>query len=161
MRYRAGMLLMLAGIGCWIVGIYFPNDVLARIAHPRLVQFRSVLAGMFLCLAGLRVDSLDQAREFLKLNGVGDSAITTQEATTDNRIPFGSSFGLIISLISWGFHYPVTTYLSEAARVLASDGSVILDVRKGTNGLRELRSQFSDVRVISEKPKFLRLCARR
>jgi hypothetical protein len=67
----------------------------------------------------------------------------------------------VISLISWGFHYPVNVYLSEVSRVLSKNGAVILDVRKDSPGLNDLRSRFGTVTTLSEKPKFLRVLARR
>ena len=152
-------------IGCGIGGIdvllndhYRPNGV-----HFHLLDKSSLAENVFYDFHDQAAfyNSLNLAHDFLKLNGVAESSVTCQEATSDNRIHFDPGFGLIISLISWGFHYPVTVYLAEVARVLAPTGALILDVRKGTTGLQDLRSCFSDVRVISEKPKFLRLIAKR
>lgn len=106
-------------------------------------------------------NSLDLARQMLKLNGVAEPAIHCLEATPDNRIQMEGGIDLAISLISWGFHYPVSTYVNEVARVLTPGGGVILDVRKGTTGLKELRDCFPEVKVLVEKPKYLRLLARK
>ena len=42
---------------------------------------------------------------------------------------------LIVSFRSWGFHYPVTTYLSLAKRSLSDHGRIIVDLRRGASGL--------------------------
>ncbi len=42
---------------------------------------------------------------------------------------------LIVSFRSWGFHYPVTTYLGLAQRSLSADGRIIVDLRRGASGL--------------------------
>jgi SAM-dependent methyltransferase len=106
-------------------------------------------------------NSLDMARELLKANGFVEPAIHCLEATPDNRIQIEGGIDLALSLISWGFHYPVSTYVNEVARVLVPGGCVILDVRKGTTGLKELRDCFPEVKLLVEKPKYLRLLARK
>lgn len=45
---------------------------------------------------------------------------------------------LIISLKSWGHHYAVSAYLDYARRSLNRGGRIILDVRKNTDGCREI-----------------------
>lgn len=106
-------------------------------------------------------NSLAAARSTLTSNGVSTSAITCLEADESNRIPIDRPVDLVLSLISWGFHYPVKTYLPEVARILSARGAVILDVRKESSGQQDLRSQFPHMTVISEKPKFVRILARR
>lgn len=56
-------------------------------------------------------NSLMLTRSFLSKNNVPEERIFVQEANAGNTIEFNQKFDLIISLISWGFHYPVTTYL--------------------------------------------------
>src|SRR3989344_4527074 len=76
-------------------------------------------------------NSLDVARDFLIANGASKENIHTQEAA-GNPIIQGKQFDLVISLISWGFHYPVETYLEEVFDLLKPGGKLILDVRKGS-----------------------------
>lgn len=40
-------------------------------------------------------------------------------------------FDLILSLLSWGFHYPLATYAAAAMAALSPQGKIIVDVRKG------------------------------
>ena len=66
---------------------------------------------------------------------------------------------LVISLISWGFHYPVAVYADQVREILRPGGRVILDVRKGTDGREQLEARFPRVLQISETRKKERLCA--
>lgn len=45
---------------------------------------------------------------------------------------------LIISLKSWGHHYPVREYLQLAQKSLNDGGVIIMDIRKGTNGVEDM-----------------------
>ena len=45
--------------------------------------------------------------------------------------------------------------------MLAPGGAMILDVRRDSGGLEELRGIFPNLITISEQPKFLRVCARK
>lgn len=45
---------------------------------------------------------------------------------------------LIVSLLSWGHHYPVNTYEPIVRAALRPGGVLILDVRKGTGGEEQL-----------------------
>ncbi|MEL6183369.1 MAG: methyltransferase domain-containing protein [Myxococcota bacterium] len=107
---------------------------------------------------GAFYNSLEIARTTLESSGVPAERVATHEATEDNRIPLADgSVDLMLSLISWGFHYPVSTYLDEAERVLRPGGRLILDVRRGTSGKVELEGRFRSVAVARDEPKFERL----
>jgi len=79
------------------------------------------------------------------------------EAMENNDIDINSTVDLIISLISWGFHYPVDTYLEKAYDLLNKDGILILDVRKDTNGLDLLTQRLGAYKVILETAKYSRV----
>ncbi len=150
-------------IGCGIAGI----DILLydryRSESPQLflLDKTNVEPSVFYDFhaKGAFYNSLAAATQTLSVNGVPAANIQTFEARDDNRIEARPGFDLILSLISWGFHYPVGTYLNEVVRVLGPEGRLILDVRKGTDGLEQLRSRFKVVQTISEKPKYLRIMA--
>ena len=99
------------------------------------------------------------AKNLLIENGVDREKIYTQEATDDNKIIFKNNFDIIISLISWGFHYPVSTYLDECCKKLNENGVLIIDVRKNVGGEKELGARFSNIKVIFEGKKYRRLLA--
>lgn len=107
---------------------------------------------------GAFYNSLGTARRLLESSGVPSHRISTFEATEDNRIPLeDASVDLMLSLISWGFHYPVETYLDEACRVLRPGGRLILDVRRGTEGMRLLEGRLTRVATVRDEPKFERV----
>jgi SAM-dependent methyltransferase len=100
--------------------------------------------------------SLKLAEKFLRENGFNHK-IETQEATEDNQINFEGKFDLVISLISWGFHYPVETYLDKVYDKLEVGGNLIIDVRKGTNGLEVLKNKFGEGYIVKDYKKYLRV----
>ena len=149
-------------IGCGVGGI----DVL-------LARYYADARPMFYLLDKTQVDpihygfekrgafynSLDVAREVLMLNGVAGERIKLMHATDDNRIEMAGPVDLAISLISWGFHYPVETYLNRVHALLRPGGHLILDVRKSTGGEEAIRSKFPSVRPLQETEKYNRFLA--
>lgn len=101
-------------------------------------------------------NSLDVARKLLEVNGVAPSNIHTQEVTGAPIFP-GKKFDVVISLISWGFHYPVSTYLDQVYNLLTTGGMLIIDVRKDQGGEEILEKKFGSVRVIFEAQKYRRI----
>lgn len=108
---------------------------------------------------GAFYNSLSTAKELLLLNGVNKEKIHIQEVVDDYKIHFHEHFDLIISLISWGFHYPVSTYLDQVYKKLNNGGSLMIDVRKGTDGEEIVSSTFGNIRVIFDGAKHKRILA--
>lgn len=64
----------------------------------------------------------------------------------------------IISLKSWGHHYPIDTYTDLAQRVLLPGGRIITDIRFGTGGAKFLRRRgFELIGKCNQTPKCERL----
>lgn len=67
-------------------------------------------------------------------------------AAVDARMPdqvsneFANPVDLIVSIRSWGHHYPVDPYLELVRRVLSPQGVIVTDIRHNTNG-RQLLEQ--------------------
>jgi SAM-dependent methyltransferase len=108
---------------------------------------------------GAFYNSLDVAKEMLVSNGVSEKCVQLIEATATNEIDIDREVDLVISLISWGFHYPVEAYLERVYDILAEGGSIIMDVRKGADGLGMLENALSKVNVIADHGKFQRVLA--
>lgn len=87
-------------------------------------------------------NSLNVTRSLLEANEVADDAITMLEAANDYDILIDGTIDLAISLLAWGYHWPIETYLNQICTVLAPGGRVIVDVREGTSGLDALRARF-------------------
>ncbi len=108
---------------------------------------------------GCYYNSLAVARELLEANGIAPKQIMTQEVGADGQITFTGPFDLVTSLISWGFHYPVKTYLAQVHTLLRSGGVLILDVRKASTGVAEIKKQFGNIKIIAEFRKHQRVAA--
>jgi len=72
-------------------------------------------------------NSLRVAKSLLTLNDICEETIFLLEATEENEIHINGPIDLILSLISWGYHYPVSVYLNEVHELLSSHGTLILD----------------------------------
>lgn len=94
-------------------------------------------------------NSLQVSENLLKVNGIASNRIHVWEATKDNRITFEVGFDVIISLISWGFHYPITTYLDGAYGKLRPGGVLIVDVRRNTGGEEEIGNKFGNCEIVA------------
>lgn len=102
-------------------------------------------------------NSLAISHTLLSQNGIPAQRVHLLEATPDNQIALTGPVDLAISLISWGFHYPVATYLDRVYELLRVGGTLILDVRKGTGGEEQLRKKFGNMQLIAESRAHLRL----
>ena len=101
-------------------------------------------------------NSLNIAKNILMANGIEEKNIHTQEVRGKEIFP-GKRFDMIISLISWGFHYPVNTYIDEVYDALVTGGVLIIDVRKNTEGEDLLLKKFGLESVIYEAQKYRRM----
>lgn len=97
--------------------------------------------------------------KFLEMNGVPAESIVFVDAEAGNVRAQNVKFDLVISLISWGFHYPLEIYFEEVLEALAPGGAIIVDVRKGTENTA-LLDQHTGIRykTIAEYEKYLRVC---
>jgi SAM-dependent methyltransferase len=110
---------------------------------------------------GAFYNSFEATRRLLVKNGVPESALRFREVGEDGQLDVPEEVDLVVSLISWGFHYPVEAYADQVVALLRPGGRVILDVRKGTDGRAELEARFPRVSVISETRKKERVVAER
>ncbi|MEK7990166.1 MAG: hypothetical protein VSS52_004115 [Thiotrichaceae bacterium] len=103
-------------------------------------------------------NSLDLAQLFLRMNDV-----STQIDIVDiDNNPFPTElFDFVISLISWGFHYPVSTYLELVYENMSENGILILDVRKNQGQEALLATKFKDIKVIHDLGKAQRFLLRK
>ncbi len=106
---------------------------------------------------GAFYNSLAIARQILLRNGIPDQNIHLRNASDDFTIEDVPKCDLVMSLLSWGFHYPVSSYLDAVTDCMKPGGALILDVRRGTSGLHELTQRFGQGEVIAESKKFARM----
>ena len=82
-------------------------------------------------------DDVSRGVRFMRDNVDDDVAIIPHHPDT---LPKCGVVDLILSLRSWGHHYPIHTYLNLAKRSLSLGGHLVLDIRKGTDGYDQLIS---------------------
>jgi len=70
-------------------------------------------------------------------------------------------FEIILSLLSCGFHYPVTFYLDTILNKISDNGIVIFDIRKKTDQIKILQKVFSQVIVAKEFTKYQRVICKK
>ncbi|MFA5877269.1 MAG: hypothetical protein WC880_02810 [Candidatus Paceibacterota bacterium] len=149
-------------IGCGVAGIdvliheHYKNSIeiylLDKTATDGKVFYNYEDIGSF-------YNSLEVAQQVLLLNGIHERKIHIQEVKSDNKIDFETSFDLVISLISWGFHYPVSTYLDQVYEKMSSGGILIIDVRQGTDGERLIEKKFGSISILLDEKKHRRISA--
>ena len=95
---------------------------------------------------GAIYNNLDLTKQFLTMNGVDKKNLAFYDAGND-EFPT-KQFDLIISLLSWCFHYPLETYLEKVKKV--KRGVMIIDVRNNTDQIETLKDNFESVKIIDE-----------
>ena len=154
-------------IGCGVAGIDVLLDqhyrakgrvvdicLLDKTEMPKIVYYGLEQNGCY-------YNSLAVAKAMLVDNGAGPDHIFLQEDRDDRAIDFKRKFDLVLSLISWGFHYPVTTYLDQVYNLLKPDGILILDVRKDSGGVEQIEQKFDNAKIIHEARKYIRVMTRK
>lgn len=86
-------------------------------------------------------NSMQAAKETIISNGIDNNKLNLYE-TTDYKDLFNIKFDVIFSLLSCGWHYPVSTYIDLMSNSLSDDGVLILDLRHNTDQLDILTSYF-------------------
>ncbi|GAB4200535.1 MAG: hypothetical protein OHK0022_21740 [Roseiflexaceae bacterium] len=104
-------------------------------------------------------NSLAVAADLLACNGIARKRIHLLEADEQGTLALERPVDLVISLLSWGFHYPVATYLARVTRLLRPGGALILDLRRDTDGLDQLQRAFVRIDVLEETGKYRRVRA--
>lgn len=101
--------------------------------------------------AGAGYSSLATARRFLIANGVPETKITTINPTAQNIGEIGA-FDLAISFLSCGFHYGLDTYDELFRSQVSTGGAIVVDVRKGSRGVKYLK-QLGDLKILADERK--------
>jgi hypothetical protein len=75
---------------------------------------------------GAFYNDLELAEKFLKINSVENEI---KSYTPESDFSQLNDIDLVISLISWGFHYPIDTYIKLLEDVSKKDTILIIDIR--------------------------------
>ena len=150
-------------VGCGVAGIdlFLNEHYLNRGVEFFLLDKNEIEEDIFYNYAEKTAfyNSLDVAKDLLVQNGVKNEKVHLIEATEKNDINIDIGVDLVLSLISWGFHYPVGVYLEKVYNLLNDEGGLILDVRKNTDGLDMITQKFGDYRIIKETNTYTRVFA--
>jgi SAM-dependent methyltransferase len=144
-----------AGIDVWLYRHYGCRDDLQLYLLDKTEIETKIFYG--LKERGAFYNSLAIAKQLLRENDIDERAIHLLSATPDNQVQT-NQVDLVLSLISWGFHYPVSTYIRQVYDALKPGGTLILDVRKETGGEAELAQWFDVPTLVREAQKYHRLC---
>lgn len=102
--------------------------------------------------------NVEVAADLLRANLSADYVVVDHVA--DERATIAAD--LIVSLKSWGHHYPVSVYLPLAMRSLRKGARIILDIRRKTNGRKLLENAgFTMLGKVQENAKCERLVFQR
>lgn len=96
-------------------------------------------------------NSKEQTIKFMKANGMTNFKYL--DAQTGVPLTTLSNIDIVISLLSWGYHYTVDTYIDQIIPIMSDDGVLIMDVREKTNGIQTLAKYFSSVKIIVTENK--------
>jgi SAM-dependent methyltransferase len=97
---------------------------------------------------GAFYNNLDTTTDFLTSNGIEKdrlhmlSVASSNETTNIMLQNTLQNVDLIISIISWGFHYPVSTYLDTVDKILAPDGIVCFHCRSLVENIPLIQTKF-------------------
>lgn len=83
-------------------------------------------------------NDVEKGAELVRANsGPGVEVITH---VAGQQLQIDDQLDLVISLRSWGHHYPIGIYLELVQRILKPDGTLILDIRRKTDGVEQLHA---------------------
>lgn len=122
-------------IGCGVAAI---DPLITRKFQSRVVHLMDG-TGSLARQTGYKPDTLAWAdvevgRSMVEANVVPEIKVIVHEPDPKATIPVD----FIISLRSWGHHYPISVYKELALRSLKPGSGLLLDIRKGTDGAEEL-----------------------
>lgn len=83
-------------------------------------------------------NSLKTTVSFLRKNGANIDKLNPINITAESY-PSEINFELVISLLSWGFHYPIETYLNNVKQSMVSNGCIIIDVRNSSGAFEKVK----------------------
>ena len=161
--YLPGAVGRILDIGCGIGGIdVFLHNHYRGEAKMHLLDRSGLSDNVYYGFSesGAYYNSLDMTSRFLLHNGVSTEGFVTVDV---ERHPFPAAqlFDLVLSLLSWGYHYPVTTYLDAVHAALAPGGTLIVDLRRHTPGKQQLTEKFGVApEVVLQTPKYERVVLR-
>lgn len=149
----------IADIGCGygLVDLFLYNRYKCDVALVDIEDSKDRHFG--LAKTGSGTANLDKARKFLAKNGVPKKKIRLLNPNKKKMLSLGK-VDLAISLASCGFHFPVAAYDEFFSTQIADGGAVVLDIRKGSGGIADMKS-IGAVEVLVKHQKYSTVLARK
>jgi hypothetical protein len=99
-------------------------------------------------------NQLELSCAYLDWVGVESDMLSAIDVTKD-PLPEGP-FDVVLAMLSWGYHFPVSTYLDFVTERISATGVLLMDVRRETDGLEKLARKFT-IRPIYEDERRVRV----
>jgi SAM-dependent methyltransferase len=99
---------------------------------------------------------LDLTRDIFAQNGARIEQVNFVEPDNSAIVSL-PKMDLILSITSWGFHYPIETYWDGVRNIVHDGTTLFIDLRKRTNGFDFLKSKFSHNQIIDETETYFRV----
>lgn len=103
--------------------------------------------------------SFDVTEAFLRANGLSMDKVRFLEADSELLRHGRVRFDLVVSLLAWGYHFPVSMYDEQVYVCLKDGGHLILDVRRDTGGVEQLTRRYHIEGVLVDRPDRERILA--
>lgn len=144
-------------IGCGLGGI----DILLskHYNNPKMYLFDKSIVDDRL------IYGFDRGKCFYNSFEITRALLTVNDIKNYELIDAGKGFpdikdiDLVVSLLSWGYHYKVEEYINEVYDCMSRKGVLIMDTREKTNGIQILKKMFKKVTIISTYNKSNRIYA--
>lgn len=107
---------------------------------------------------GACYNSFEETEKLMKVNYIKNYNLIDIKG---QRLPVFEKMDLVISLLSCGYHYPVTEYLDYINTILSGTGALVIDVREYTDGIEIIKEVFPNIQEISHYNKSIRIIVRR
>lgn len=92
---------------------------------------------------------LDVTKNILINNGLEEQKINLINVDREIKIQ-NNSIDLCISLVSMGYHYPISNYLNLLKEKCKSDCVIIFDIALEYQSLEYIKTLFKDVKIVNE-----------
>ena len=103
-------------------------------------------------------NDLSLTKEFLKKNNINQNSISIYDADKDKLKKI--KYDLVISLISWGYHYPLEVYIDYIKESSSEETIYIFDIAEEYISTKDVNKYFKKINIIkkySKKQKQTRL----
>ena len=107
-------------------------------------------------------NNFDLTLDFLEYQGLDSKKIDLVDANLKNNI--NKNFDLVVSLLSMGYHYPITQYLETLRNNTNIDTVFIFDIANEYTNLNSIKKIFKSVDIIYKsqliRHNYLRVCCK-